>query len=42
MLAQIRISNYNDPSIEKDWQSLLQSINLDNLAMMPLIKLPIR
>ncbi|MDZ7951337.1 DUF928 domain-containing protein [Nostoc sp. DedQUE09] len=42
MLAQIRISNYNDTSIEKDWQSLLQSVNLDNIAMMPLIKLPTR
>ena len=42
MLAQIRISNSNDASIEKDWQSLLQSINLDNIATMPLIKLPTR
>ncbi|MDZ8032660.1 DUF928 domain-containing protein [Nostoc sp. DedSLP04] len=42
MLAQIRISNYNDAYLEKDWQSLLQSINLDNLATMPLIKLPTR
>ncbi|MFN6527157.1 DUF928 domain-containing protein [Nostoc sp. ChiSLP03a] len=40
MLAQLRISNYNDVSLEKDWQSLLQSINLDNIAIMPLIKLP--
>ncbi|MDZ8189835.1 MAG: DUF928 domain-containing protein [Nostoc sp. ChiSLP02] len=42
MLVQLRVSNYNDASIEKDWQSLLQSVNLDNLAMMPLIKLPRR
>ncbi|MEH1940492.1 MAG: DUF928 domain-containing protein [Nostoc sp.] len=42
MLAQIRISNSNDAYLEKDWQSLLQSINLDNIATMPLIKLPTR
>lgn len=42
MLAQIRISNYRDTSVEEDWQSLLQSINLDNIATMPLIKLPTR
>ncbi len=44
MLAQICISNSNsnDTYIEKDWQSLLQSINLDNIATMPLIKLPTR
>lgn len=42
MLAQIRIYNSNDAYIEKDWQSLLQSINLDNIATMPLIKLPTR
>lgn len=42
MLAQIRISNYRDASVEEDWQSLLQSINLDNIAKMPLIKLPTR
>ncbi|MGF2036845.1 MAG: DUF928 domain-containing protein [Nostoc sp. CmiVER01] len=40
MLAQIRISNYRDASVEEDWQSLLRSINLDNIATMPLIKLP--
>ncbi|MEH2124018.1 DUF928 domain-containing protein [Nostoc sp.] len=42
MLIQIRISNPNDASLKKDWQSLLQSINLDNLTMMPVIKLPSR
>ncbi|MEH2325236.1 MAG: DUF928 domain-containing protein [Nostoc sp.] len=42
MLAQIRISNYRDASLEEDWQSLLQSINLDNIATMPLMKLPNR
>ncbi|WP_375477341.1 DUF928 domain-containing protein [uncultured Nostoc sp.] len=40
MLTQLRISNYNNASLQKDWQSLLQSINLDNIATMPLIKLP--
>lgn len=40
MLAEIRISNYKDASVEEDWQSLLQSINLDNIATMPLMKLP--
>ncbi|MBE9107292.1 DUF928 domain-containing protein, partial [Nostoc cf. edaphicum LEGE 07299] len=34
MLAQRRISNSNDAYIEKDWQSLLQSVNLDNIATM--------
>ncbi|MBE8970402.1 DUF928 domain-containing protein [Nostocales cyanobacterium LEGE 12452] len=42
MLAQRRISKSNDASIEKDWQSLLQSINLDDIATMPLRKLPTR
>lgn len=42
MLAERRISNYKDASVEEDWQSLLQSINLDNIATMPLIKLPKR
>ncbi len=42
LLAEIHISNYKDTSIEEDWQSLLQSINLDNIATIPLIKLPTR
>ncbi|MEH1816817.1 MAG: DUF928 domain-containing protein [Nostoc sp.] len=42
LLAEIHISNYKDASVEEDWQSLLQSINLDNIATMPLIKLPTR
>ncbi|MEH2202728.1 MAG: DUF928 domain-containing protein [Nostoc sp.] len=42
MLAEIHISNYKDASVEEDWQSLLQSINLNNIATMPLIKLPTR
>ncbi|MEH2409109.1 DUF928 domain-containing protein [Nostoc sp.] len=42
MLAQIRISHSNDASVQEDWQSLLQSINLDNLAKTPIINLPNR
>jgi hypothetical protein len=42
MLAQIRLSNYNDVSVQKDWQSLLQSINLDNIATAPLVSSPNR
>lgn len=37
MLAQIRLSNYNDASIKEDWQSLLQSVNLDNISTAPLV-----
>ena len=40
MLAKIRISNYRDASVKEDWQSLLQSVNLDNIATMPIMKLP--
>ncbi|MEH2165232.1 MAG: DUF928 domain-containing protein [Nostoc sp.] len=42
MLAQIHISNYNDASVQQDWQSLLQSINLDNIATVPLVSSPNR
>ncbi|BBD66020.1 hypothetical protein NIES4072_03010 [Nostoc commune NIES-4072] len=37
MLAQIRLSNPNDASVEKDWQTLLQSVNLDNVAKAPIV-----
>ncbi|MBD0264200.1 MAG: DUF928 domain-containing protein [Tolypothrix sp. Co-bin9] len=37
MLAQIRLSNYNDASIKEDWQSLLQSVNLGNISTAPLV-----
>lgn len=40
MLAQIRFSNPNDASVEEDWQSLLQSVNLDNIAKAPLVNSP--
>ncbi|MEH2415227.1 DUF928 domain-containing protein [Nostoc sp.] len=42
MLAQIRISHSNNASFEEDWQSLLHSINLDNLAKAPIVNLPNR
>ncbi|MEH1847448.1 MAG: DUF928 domain-containing protein [Nostoc sp.] len=42
MLAKIHIYNYNNASIQQDWQSLLQSINLDNIATAPLGNLPNR
>ncbi|MEH2422190.1 MAG: DUF928 domain-containing protein [Nostoc sp.] len=37
MLAQIRLSNPNDASVEEDWKSLLQSVNLDNIAKAPIV-----
>lgn len=37
MLAQIRLSNYNDTSVEEDWQSLLQSVNLGNISTAPIV-----
>ncbi|MFN6540459.1 MAG: DUF928 domain-containing protein [Nostoc sp. EkiNYC01] len=37
MLAQLRLANYNDVSVEKNWQSLLQSVSLDNIATAPLV-----
>lgn len=37
MLAQIRLSNYNDASVKEDWQSLLQSVNLGNISTAPLV-----
>lgn len=37
MLAQLRQKNPNDASVAWDWQSLLQSVNLDNVATAPLV-----
>ncbi|MBR8836491.1 MAG: DUF928 domain-containing protein [Stigonema ocellatum SAG 48.90 = DSM 106950] len=42
MLAQKRLSNPNDASVKDDWQSLLQSVNLGNIATAPLVNLPNR
>ncbi|AFY56418.1 protein of unknown function (DUF928) [Rivularia sp. PCC 7116] len=36
MLAQLRKSS-QDASVEQDWQSLLQSVNLDNISTAPLV-----
>ncbi|WP_246275724.1 DUF928 domain-containing protein [Brasilonema bromeliae] len=38
MLAQLRQKNPNDASVAEDWQSLLRSVNLDNVATAPLVK----
>ncbi|MCC5636987.1 DUF928 domain-containing protein [Nostoc sp. CHAB 5844] len=38
MLAQLRQKNPNDTSVVEDWQSLLRSVNLDNVATAPLVK----
>jgi hypothetical protein len=38
MLAQLRQKNPNDASVAWDWQSLLRSVNLDNVATAPLVK----
>ncbi|MBP5977471.1 DUF928 domain-containing protein [Brasilonema sp. CT11] len=38
MLAQERQKNPNDASVTEDWQSLLRSVNLDNVATAPLVK----
>ncbi|MDF5722109.1 MAG: DUF928 domain-containing protein [Rhizonema sp. PD37] len=40
MLAQKRLSNANDAFVKEAWQSLLQSINLGNLATAPLVNSP--
>jgi Domain of Unknown Function (DUF928) len=37
MLAQLRQKNPNDASVAWDWQSLLRSVNLDNVATAPLV-----
>ena len=37
MLGQLRLANSNDASLAADWQSLLQSIKLDNIAEFPLV-----
>lgn len=37
MLAQIRQSSVQDVSLKEDWQSLLQSVDLDNIATAPLV-----
>ncbi|NMF66123.1 DUF928 domain-containing protein [Brasilonema octagenarum] len=38
ILAQERQKNPNDASVAEDWQSLLRSVNLDNVATAPLVK----
>ena len=38
ILAQERQKNPNDASVAEDWQSLLRSVNLDNVATTPLVK----
>ncbi|MFN6497060.1 MAG: DUF928 domain-containing protein [Nostoc sp. DedQUE01] len=38
MLAQMRRKNPHDASVASDWQSLLKSVNLDNVATAPLVK----
>nr|WP_322664758.1 DUF928 domain-containing protein [Dendronalium sp. ChiSLP03b] len=38
MLAQLRQKNPHDASVAEDWQSLLRSVNLDNVATAPLVK----
>ncbi|MBW4572865.1 MAG: DUF928 domain-containing protein [Tolypothrix carrinoi HA7290-LM1] len=38
MLAQLRQKNPNDASVASDWQSLLKSVNLDNVTTAPLVK----
>ncbi|MDF5729590.1 MAG: DUF928 domain-containing protein [Rhizonema sp. PD38] len=40
MLAQKRLSNSNDASVKEAWQSLLQSVNLGNIATAPLVNSP--
>lgn len=37
LLAQLRRANYRDPSVEADWQSLLQSAGLGHIATSPLL-----
>ncbi|MCC5624910.1 DUF928 domain-containing protein [Nostoc sp. CHAB 5715] len=37
MLAQLRLANRRDPSVEEDWQSLLGSVSLSNIATAPLV-----
>lgn len=34
-LAQLRLSNFNDKSIESDWKSLLQSVGLESVNNFP-------
>ncbi|OUL29762.1 hypothetical protein BV378_05075 [Nostoc sp. RF31YmG] len=38
LLAQLRKANPNNPSLVSDWQSLLESIRLGNLANAPLVE----
>lgn len=38
LLAQLRQENPNDVSVAEDWQSLLRSVNLDNVATAPLVE----
>ncbi|WGV25570.1 DUF928 domain-containing protein [Halotia branconii] len=38
MLAQLRQKNPHDASVVSDWQSLLKSVNLDNVATAPLVQ----
>lgn len=37
MLAKLRLANSNDASVKKHWQTLLQSVSLDNIATDPLV-----
>ena len=37
ILGKLRLANSNDASLAADWQSLLQSINLDNIAQFPIV-----
>lgn len=37
MLGQLRLANSDDASLAADWQSLLQSIKLENIAAFPLV-----
>jgi hypothetical protein len=37
ILAQLRQKNPKDASVAEDWQSLLRSVNLDNVATAPLV-----
>jgi Domain of Unknown Function (DUF928) len=41
LLAQIRFSHPHDASVEADWESLLQAVNLDNIATAPSVNSPV-
>lgn len=38
-LAELRLSNPNDPSVAQDWASLMQSVNLSDLANKPVVQI---